>query len=154
MADADNGGAANPPPPPPDSPKAADYLQTLYKLIPTEVTAGYLVLYSVLNPLGQVGEPTYNITVGFLFFAIAVLAVVNYFAFPIIRRITRRDIRVYVSATFLVWVLGTSVDFWISFLSGTFGLEVPSGIFLGVVILWAVASVLLLRESGLDELKR
>lgn len=133
-------------------PSASDYLQTLYKLIPTEITAGYLVLYSVLNPLGQMGEDGYLITVSFLFFSIAALAVINYLAFPIFRKVTRRDIRLYVSVTFFVWVLGTSVDFWNAFISEHLGVQVPNGVFLGVVILWAIASVLVLHRSGLREL--
>lgn len=142
-----NNGQQQPSP----APKPNDYLQTLYKLIPAEITAAYLVIYSVLNPLDSIGEPDSTLVFGTLFVSIAILAVFNYLAFPHLRNITRPDVRIYVSVTFLVWVLGTSVDFWIAFLD-TFGVNVPHAIFLVVVILWGVGSVLFLHRGGMHEL--
>lgn len=133
------------------APEADNYLQSLYKLIPTEITAAYLAIYSVLNPLNSIGEPEARWVFGALFVAITALAVANYLAFPTIRKVTRTDVRIYVSVTFLVWVLGTSVDFWIAFLA-SMGLDIPHSIFLVAVIIWAVGSWLFLQRSGIDDL--
>jgi hypothetical protein len=112
------------------TPGIQDYLQSLHKLIPTEITAAYIAIYSILDPLRQgFGSPNAYA----LYVAIAVLAILNYYLLKYIRGVERRDVRLYTSLTFIVWVLGTTVDYWSAFT----GLN--TGIFLVVVILWAVA---------------
>ena len=129
-----------------------EYLQSLYKLVPTEVSAAYLVIYSVLDPIDSLDDATQAWLVGALLAAIVVLAVVNYMFFPAIRKFDGRDVRIFSTLTFAVWVLGTSVDLWTALLQEA-GLNVPHAIFLVFVILWAVIAAVLLRQINVRTLE-
>lgn len=125
-----------------ESPSPSDYLKSLYQLVPTEITAAYMAIYSALNPFY---DPTFERDDYVLIGAVVILAVLNYLLIGVVRHEMPNDVKLFMSATFLIWVLGVNVDYWAASLPG----DLPTSYFFVLIILWSVISFIFLKMRGL-----